>query len=247
MPDSTLLLSAALFLLVGALFASVGHAGSSGYVALMALLGVQASAIRPAALLLNVLVASIAFIQFRRAGHLRWRLAAPFCGGSMPAAFLGGRSALPPAAFNMTIGGLLLFAAARMAVTRNRTGCVRPRGDPPVPLAVLAGCAIGLVAGLTGTGGGVFLGPLILFLGWGTPWQTAAASAAFSLANSAAGIIGLAGRDWNPPPTLPVWAIAAAAGGYLGATIGSRLAGRRALQVLLSVVLAAAGAKLVLA
>jgi uncharacterized membrane protein YfcA len=197
--------------------------------------------------MLNVLVAAIAFVQFRRAGHLRWRLAAPFCGGSMPAAFLGGRSALPPAAFNMAIGGLLLLAALRMVIVApRRSRDHEPRGDPPVLLAVLAGCAIGLVAGLTGTGGGVFLGPLILFLGWGNPWQTAAASAAFSLANSAAGIIGLVGADWTPPPTLPIWAVAAAAGGYVGATVGSRLAGRRALQALLSVVLAAAGAKLVL-
>jgi uncharacterized membrane protein YfcA len=245
MPDHSLLLSVALFLTVGALYSSIGHAGSSGYLALMTLLGVHAGEMRPTVLVLNTMVAAISFIQFFRAGHFCWGFSWPFSLASIPCAYLGGRVGLAPALLNVTLGAVLLLTAARISFTASASAITVSR-RPPLPLAMVVGGAIGLLAGLTGTGGSVFLGPCILLFNWADPKQTAGASALFSLGNSVAGIAGVAGTEWNPPSSLPGWAAAAAIGGVLGATFGSRFAAPRTLRILLSVVLAIAGTKLVL-
>jgi hypothetical protein len=232
-----------LIFIAALLYSSVGHGGASGYLAAMALCGVDATTMKPTALALNVLVASIATVQFRRAGAFSWRLFWPFAAASAPCAFLGGT--LPPAGFYGPVVGLvLLFAAHRML--RSARAAPASLRSIPLSLALLLGAGIGLLSGLTGVGGGIFLSPLLLILSWAEPRQAAGVSAAFILVNSLAGLLGHLTSLTSLPPALPWWALAAAIGGVLGSTLGSRKLGGPALRKLLAGVLVIAGTKLVL-
>lgn len=247
MHTDTLFILAAMFLVVGVLYAAVGHAGASGYIAVMALLGVGATTMRPTALTINILVAAIAFVQFARAGHFRWALFWPFALASMPAAFAGGLISLPAHALKIAIGVVLVLTAARMAYVAWRPPAAPIEPCPPKrPVMLLVGAALGFTAGLTGIGGGIFLSPVLLLFRWADPKRTAATASLFILVNSVAGIAGLAADGWRPPAWLWPLAACAATGGLIGATIGSRRATPRALNLTLAVVLLIAGAKLVL-
>ncbi len=247
MPADIIPILAVLFLVVGALYASVGHAGASGYLAVMALLGVEAAVMRPTALSINVLVAALAFTQFARAGHFSWSLLWPFAVASVPAAYLGGLIQIPQHALKLAIGVVLVLTAVRMAFVARRATTAAAQPHPPsISLALAVGSGLGFLAGLTGTGGGIFLSPVILLMGWADPKRTAATSSLFILLNSVAGLGGLASRGWVPPASLWLLAACAGAGGITGATLGSRRATPRTLNVLLAVVLLIAGAKLVL-
>lgn len=251
MPADSLPLLAVLFLVVGALYSSVGHAGASGYLAVMAFFAVEAAVMRPVALSVNVIVAAIACIQFARAGHFSWRLFWPFAVGSVPAAYLGGLYPLPQPVLKVAIGAVLILSALRMAwvAARPRSSSSAPTLEPaapPIPIALVVGAALGLVAGLTGTGGGIFLSPLVLIMGWADPKRTAATSALFILVNSLAGLAGVVRGGWSPPTGMSWLVLAAALGGLTGATLGSRFASARTLNALLAAVLAIAGSKLVL-
>jgi uncharacterized membrane protein YfcA len=246
MPSEVLPILAALFLVVGALYASVGHAGASGYLAVMALMGVDALVMRPTALSLNVLVAAIAFTQFARAGHFRWSLFWPLALASIPCAFLGGRVHVPADPLKLGIGIVLVCTAAWMAwiAWQRRTFAATTR--PPSAAALLGvGAILGLIAGLTGTGGGIFLSPVMLLLGWADTKRTAATASLFVLVNSVAGLGGIFAAGWRPPHSLAWLAAAACIGGLFGATIGSRRATPRALNLALAAVLLIAGAKLI--
>ena len=248
MSDATLGVLALLFVVVGALYASVGHAGASGYLAVMALLGVSTTLMRPTALLVNVCVAAIACVQFMRAGHFRWALFWPFAVAAVPAAFVGGMVQLPARPMQALIGVVLLLACLRMAWEalggRFAGGGTRP---PPRPVAVACGGVLGFVAGLTGTGGGIFLSPLMLVFRWADAKRTAATSAAFILANSAAGLGGVSLRGGLSVPHLALLAACACAGGVAGSWWGSRRAAPRSLYAALACVLLLASAKLLLA
>lgn len=246
MPDGSIAILAVLFLIVGALYASVGHAGASGYLAVMALVGVDALVMRPTALAINVLVATITFVQFARAGHFSWRLFWPFGLASIPAAFVGGLIHVPAGPLRLAIGVVLLLSAARMAWTTLRPPVNPPQPHAPaLPAALTCGGVIGLASGLTGTGGGIFLSPVMLIFNWADIKKTAATSSLFILVNSLAGLGGLATKGWTPTPSLAALAAAACAGGFIGAYFGSRVLNARALRLLLSVVLLIAGTKLV--
>lgn len=248
MPEGSLAILAALFLIVGALYASVGHAGASGYLAVMALMSVDALVMRPTALAINVLVATVTFIQFARAGHFRWRLFWPFAAASIPAAFLGGLIHLPARPLKIAIGVVLLLSAARMLWTSLRPPAVTvPPHDPPLPAALASGGVIGLASGLTGTGGGIFLSPVMLICNWADIKRTAAVASLFILVNSLAGLGGLATKGWSPDRSLVILAVAACTGGFIGAYFGSRVLNHRVLRLLLAAVLLIAGVKLVLA
>jgi uncharacterized membrane protein YfcA len=247
MAEGSMLMLAVLFLMVGALYASVGHAGGSGYLAVMALMGIDAVVMRPTALTLNVVVATIASVQFCRAGHFSWPLFWPLAAASIPAAYLGGAIQLPTGALRAAIGVILLLTAARMAWTAARPPQRQVELRPPSHLPLMgSGAAIGLFSGLTGTGGGIFLSPLMLLCHWADTRRTAAIAAPFILVNSLAGLGGVAGRGWSPEPSLAVLALAAGLGGLMGSTFGSRRATPTALRLLLACVLAIAGGKLVL-
>ena len=236
--------------LVALLYASVGHAGATGYIAVMTLLGMPAAMVRPTALLLNVLVATIASVQFFRAGHFRGRLFWPLAVASMPCAFVGGAITLPTAAFEAVLGGVLLASAARMLLDARRPAAddhpttePLPTDRPPVVWAALGG-AIGLLSGLTGVGGGVFLTPALLALGAAPVKTIAAVTAPFILVNSLAGLGGglLAGRPF-PATGLPVIA-AAVLGGAIGSHVGAFRLPARTLRLLMAAVLAFASVKL---
>jgi uncharacterized protein len=230
--------------LVAFLYASVGHAGASGYIAVMSLLALAPAVIKPTALALNVLVATVAFVQFARAGHFRWALFWPFAVLAPPLAFLGGWLQLPAHVFQWLIGGVLLYSAAQLVFKPAAKGDLQ---TPSTPIAVCAGALIGLLSGLTGTGGGIFLTPLLLLMGWAGAKNAAAVSALFILLNSAAGLAGWlgSGQAW---PALPWWTLllAAGAGGAVGATLGSRYFEPVWIKRLLAAVLVIAGLKLLL-
>jgi uncharacterized membrane protein YfcA len=239
--DSAWLLAIAFF--AGAvLYASVGHAGASGYLAAMAFAGMAPATMRPTALVLNLLVASIATLRFARAGFFSWRLLWPFALGSVPFAYVGGGITLPGHWYRALVGIVLWVAALRLWLNLSVRGQER---QPPVGVAVLTGAGIGLLAGLTGTGGGIFLSPLLLFLRWAETRQTGGVAAAFILLNSLAGLAGNPASLSQLPSALPMWAAAVVIGGLLGAEIGSRRIGTPAFRRVLGVVLLVAGAKLV--
>jgi uncharacterized protein len=238
--DPLLLLLVGVFV-VAVLYASVGHAGASGYIAIMALVGMAPEEIKPTALAMNILVAAIGSWQFWRAGHFRWALFWPFALLAAPMAFLGGWLALPGDMFKLLIGVILLWSAAVL--------WWRPRDDrstsaPAKPVAIVAGGALGFVAGLTGTGGGIFLTPLLLLMRWAHAKEAAAVSALFILVNSSAGLLGNVSSTRHRPGVIGMLLVAAAIGGAIGAHLGSRRLPAVAIKRVLGVVLLIAGAKL---
>lgn len=225
-------------------YSAVGHAGASGYLAVMALLGTAPATMRPTALLLNLVVATIGTIQFARAGHFRWSLFWPFALTSVPAAFLGGRLVLPESAYGVLVGGVLLFSALRLVLARTPTA--QTSRPPALGVALVAGAALGFLSGLTGVGGGIFLSPLLLLAGWADLRTTAATSVTFILVNSVAGLLGQLpiGDVW--PPDLGYWVGAVVLGGGVGATLGSRRLPLAVLRWVLAAVLLFAGGKMLL-
>jgi uncharacterized membrane protein YfcA len=237
-----------LFFAGALLYASVGHAGASAYLAAMAILGVTPDVARPTALALNIIVASFVTFRFWRQGHISFRVLAPFLIGSIPMAYLGGTLPVAPAVYKQLVGVVLLVAAVGMASTARRAaqaelGIAAPHA-PAVP-AVLIGGAIGLLSGLTGTGGGIFLSPILLFTGWAQTRSASGLAGAFILGNSIAGLTGNLARLASLPPALPFWAVAVVAGAVIGAEIGSRRGRTYALRTALSMVLVIAGIKLI--
>jgi len=247
MPIDHDVLLGALFFAAALLYSSVGHGGGSGYLAAMALLGVPPLMMRPAALVMNIGVAAISLYKFSRAGGFSWRLFLPFALTSVPMAFVGGRIQLPVDWFGVLVGLVLLFSAARLFTETLRGGGQgrAARGPPPVAVALLVGAGIGLLSGLTGVGGGIFLSPLVVLMGWGTVRDSAAPTAAFILVNSIAGLIGLLTRQPALPEALPYWVAAVLVGGLIGASLGSRRLGNVGLRRALAAVLLVAGAKMI--
>jgi uncharacterized membrane protein YfcA len=227
---------------VAFLYSSVGHAGASGYIAVMALWGLSPVEIRPTALVLNILVASIGAYQFWTAGHFSWKLFWPFALLSVPAAYLGGYLHLPVSILKLLIGLVLIFSAARLFFRRE---------DPPEvvqvsrPTAISVGGVIGFLSGLTGTGGGIFLTPTLLFFRWARIRQAAAVSALFILVNSISGLAGYFTASHYIPALGIMMAPSAIIGGVLGSHLGSRRFPVRIISLLLATVLVIAGAKLI--
>lgn len=212
------------FAVVAFLYSVVGHAGASGYIALMALSGLVPETIKPVALVLNIVVASIGCCNFLRAGHLPWRDIWPVYLLAIPASFLGGWLNLPVIWFQRLMGIVLVFTAWRLgAVSKDPVSLRQPSGS----LLLISGGILGLLAGLTGTGGGVFLTPLLLLTKWCNTRQAAATSILFILINSVSGLAGLA---LTQPTALTAvlnasrlgWVAAVLLGGSLGSRLGSR-------------------------
>src|SRR5436190_9521426 len=234
-----------LFLAIGViafLYSSVGHAGASGYIATMTLFGLAPIVIRPTALVLNILVASIGAFQFWRAGHFSWKLFWPFALLSIPAAYIGGYLQPSAAFLRILIGIVLLFSAARLVVR----GSDPPQTFPPSrPVAISVGASLGFLAGLTGTGGGIFLTPLLLFCRWAHIRQAAAVSALFIWVNSIAGLVGYFTKIHSIPSLGLVLAAAAVVGGIIGSNLGSKRFAVRVISLFLATVLLIAGIKLI--
>jgi uncharacterized protein len=244
MPVSETLLIAIFFFVGAALYASVGHGGASSYLAVMGLFSLAPDVMKPTALALNILVASVATFKFYRAGLFSWRLFWPFAVASIPAAFVGGAVMLPTRWYKIVVGVVLLYAAVWMFRSALRP-ISKETHSPPLWAAVLAGLAIGFLSGLTGVGGGIFLSPLLLSMGWAETRATSGVAAPFILVNSIAGLLGHIASVSQLPPNVPVWGAAALVGGWIGASYGSKRAPVPVLRQLLSLVLVVAGAKLI--
>ena len=214
----------------------------------MGLFGIAPAVMRPTALVMNIAVASISLYKFSRSSGFDWRLFWPFALTAVPMAFVGGRIQLPVLWFGVLVGCVLLFSAIRLLietiVSKQRVRAII--GPPPIAFALVLGAAIGLLSGLTGVGGGIFLSPLLVLTGWATVRQSAAPTAAFVLINSISGLLGLLSRQPTLPDALPYWVAAVIVGGLIGATYGSRRLGNNAMRQALAVVLVIAGAKMIL-
>ena len=228
-------------------YAAVGHGGASAYLAAMALAGIAPAEMRPVALVLNVLVSSLATWKFYRAGHFRWRLFWPFAAAAIPLADVGGAITLPGQTYKALVGVVLLYAAWQLWRSGRAGEEMREVRQPPLAAAVAIGGAMGLLAGLTGVGGGIFLSPLLLVLGWAGTKQTSAIAAPFILVNSIAGLAAIfVATGAALPPYVWILAPAVLVGGWLGAEYGSRRFANPLVRRVLAVVLALAGAKMIL-
>lgn len=238
---------AAAFLVIALVYSAVGQAGASGYLAAMALAGFAPLAMKTTALALNLLVAAIGTFHFLRAGRLSWRNVWPFAVLGFPFSLLGGAIQIPEHFYYPVVGAVLLLSAIQMvrSALRKRILSPEPAAPPPVLAALATGAIIGFVSGTTGTGGGVFLAPVILAMNWGTPRDTAGTTAVYNLVNSGAALLG-AYVWWDQiPSALPWWLLAVAVGGSIGAFIGSRFLSDRWLRGILALLLFASGLKLV--
>ncbi|MEX1045425.1 MAG: sulfite exporter TauE/SafE family protein [Chthoniobacterales bacterium] len=241
-PSGVWVLALAMFV-VALLYSSVGHAGASGYIAVLTLAGLGVEVIRPTALALNILVAAIGFVQWWRAGHFSWALFWPFALLSVPGAFLGGWVEVPADYLQILLGVVLWFSAWRLFCRKEDPPEVaRPRRR----VALASGAGLGFLSGLTGTGGGIFLTPLMLFCRWARVKEAAAVSSLFILVNSSSGLAGYAKSGRDLPEFAWPLVVVVAIGGFLGSRLGSRHLPARGIAMLLAVVLVIAGAKLVL-
>jgi uncharacterized membrane protein YfcA len=227
--------------LVAFLYSSVGHGGASGYLALMALFGVEVSMMKPSALILNLFVSSIAFISYYRAGHFRVRILLPFVVTSIPMAFLGASLEIPPELYKKILGVCLFIAAMRIVI---RTGEEGERKKVSIPIALAAGALIGFFSGMIGIGGGIILSPLLLLTHWGRMKETAAVSAAFIFLNSLAGLSGHIIAGMEVPSKIIIWIIAVMVGGLLGSWTGGFKLSASQLKYLITTVLIIASIKL---
>lgn len=240
-PDHLYLFIAA-FLVVAFLYSSVGHAGASGYIAVMAIFGLAPATIKPIALTLNILVACLGVWQFRRAGHFSWRLFWPFAVLSVPFAFIGGALNLPAHAFRVAVGTILLFSALRFFIKPVEENIMAPS----ISTSLGVGAGLGLLSGLTGTGGGVFLTPLMLFMGWARTRVASGVSALFILVNSSAGLMGNLTATHDMPAFAAPLALAAITGGWLGSYLGSNRFSVPLIRRVLALVMVLAGCKLIM-
>lgn len=234
-----------LFLLLAVLYSSVGQGGGSGYLAAMAILGVAPEHFRLIALTLNVVVASIGLVKFSRAGFFDGKLLLPFIVSSVPLAFLGGLLSLPAQVFRPLVGVVLLWAAG-LLVWKPPV----PEGEvstrPPNWAALSAGGAIGLLSGLIGIGGGIFLAPFLILKGWAGVKTTACVCSAFILVNSLAALGGVAFHVGEIPAFLPIWIGVVALGGWLGSELGANRMSPKMLHWLLAAVLVIGGARIIM-
>jgi uncharacterized protein len=236
-----LLIVGAIFV-VAILYSSVGHGGASGYLAVMAFLAVAPEVTRPTALVLNLFVASIATIQFYRAGYFSWSLFWPFASTSIPFAFIGGMIKLPTSAYKIVLGLVLLFAAFRLAWSFSKDAEIE---QPKIWMCLIIGAAIGLLSGLVGVGGGIFLTPVLLLMSWSETKTAAGNSALFIFVNSAAGLAGNYAQVSELPSNAWMWIAAAIVGGLVGSLVGAHKFDSLMLRRVLAAVLLFAAVKLI--
>jgi uncharacterized protein len=232
-----------LLLIVAFLYASVGHGGASGYIAVLSLFNVAMPVYKPVVLVLNIIIASIAFIQFYRAGYFKWKLSFPFLITSIPAAYVGSQFKTSEHVYNLILGVALLFPIIRLL----GSSPAEKKQIKPVQLlpALIWGAVIGLAAGFLNIGGGIFLSPVIILLAWGNTKDAAAVSSLFIVCNSLAGLAaaGLNSSSFNSDSY--IWIAAAVAGGLTGAYLGSHRFKLATVRYILSAVLCIAAVKLI--
>lgn len=228
---------------VATLYASVGHGGASGYLALMALFGAEVVFMKSSALLLNIFVSGIAFISLFKGGHFKWKLAWPFCITSVPMAFIGSGIILSPEIYKNILGIFLIFAVIRILLSKKNFEVTK---NSNLSVSLLTGAIIGFFSGLIGIGGGIVLSPFVLLLKWGNIKETAAVSAFFILVNSLSGLTGMYTHFPTIEQNLIYMVLFAISGGIAGSWYTNKKATPLVLKYILSVVLLFAALKLII-
>lgn len=242
--NETILLLALLIGAAAALYSAVGHGGASAYIALMALAGLAPDEVRPAALVLNILVAGLGAFRYVRAGRFDWQVFWPFAVTAIPASFLAGGIDVSEEVFRPLLALALAAAAARYLIWP-QLDAVKASAPPRKIVALPAGAALGALAGFTGIGGGVYLSPLLVFMGWADPKRASGIAACFIVVNSMAGLAGRSSALATLPSFLPWFALAAVGGAVIGTTLGLKALDKRGILRVLGLVLGAAAAALV--
>jgi len=224
------------------LYASVGHGGASGYLALMAIFSFSPQVMKPTALLLNLFVSTVSFIQFYRGGHFKWKIFLPFAIASVPMAFVGGLITIDGTIYKKILGLLLIIPIIRFLFFSNIK--VEEKKEPNIALSVLIGALIGFLSGLIGIGGGIILSPVLLLLKWTDQKQTAAISAAFIFVNSLSGLFGQLKKGIYFSADMYAYVAIAFVAGLCGAYFGSLKFKQTILKNTLGLVLALAAYKL---
>ena len=240
--DEVLLVALSLAV-VAFLYGSVGHGGASGYIAIMSLFNIPVGVYKPIVLILNIVIAGIAFVQFHRAGYFRWRLCWPFIVSGIPFAFMGSRMAVHGKYYNLLLGMALIFPIVRLLGFN--PALKRESRSVPLGLALIIGGAIGFLAGMLNIGGGIFLSPVIILMAWATAKEAAAVSSLFIVCNSLSGLIASSNLSSAFNTTFYLWLGTAMAGGILGSYLGSRNFRNITVQYLLATVLSIACIKLI--
>lgn len=244
--DGQILVLAVGIFLMAILYSLVGHGGASGYIAIMALLGFAPTLIRPTALVLNIVVSLIAAVAFISARHFSWRLFWPFALMAIPCSYLGGSITLPAHLYRPLIGLILLFAAFSLLRKKQQDVALQPAERPRIVVALALGGLLGLISGLSGVGGGIFLSPLLLLLNWGKAQEVAGVSALFILCNSISGLSGYLQAVSHLPDFIPMIVSMALVGGVIGSFYGSSRLRAPIIIKTLALVLVIAGMKMMI-
>jgi uncharacterized membrane protein YfcA len=225
-------------------YSSIGHGGASGYLAIMALFGIETIYMKPSALTLNLFVSGIAFYHFYKGGFFSWKIILPFIITSIPLAFIGAKIHVETKTYQWILGIFLSLAAARIIFSRMKeSGQIR---KVPFLTGLLTGALLGFFAGMIGIGGGIILSPVLIIMGWANMKQAAAVSALFILLNSAAGLLGVYYSGARLTPDIVIWVILAFAGGTLGGYLGSRKFTQGFLRYILAGIMILASLKLII-
>jgi uncharacterized membrane protein YfcA len=233
----------ACFAVVSLLYATVGQAGGTAFLALMAFASFPPGEMRPTALLLNIVAATYSTWLFNRGSHIDWAKLRPLLIASLPPTLVGASIVLNEDIYHTVTGIVLLVAAAVLMI--GRTDSDTPDRTTPLWAAISVGAVIGFISGLTGVGGGVFLAPILIGMRWASPKQTAALSAPFILGNSTVGLVGALHAGQTPSPQTWLYALGALAGAIVGTRIGLRWFSQAATRYILAAVLGSAGVQLV--
>lgn len=238
-------LTGLLFSSIAALYSSIGHAGASGYLAVMALLSFSPETIKPTSLILNITVALISSVTFLRQGYFDRKIFMPLVLTSIPAAYVGGYLELSPVVFR-TLAGIFLVLSSLLLLTRHflKTSESQVR-QMSLTAGLASGSVIGFFSGLIGVGGGIFLSPILILLNWTDVRKASGIAALFILVNSVSGLAGHYSSLEKLDPNVLYWILAVAAGGFLGSWFGTRKFDKRLIISCLFLVLFSAGIKFI--